>query len=260
MLPDLRLNRIQELHQQFSDLAGQIPEGPTRQAISLLHAMMQEALRVGYTPAQGTAGDEHLADKLQQLLNYHKSAPAMEGAAQAAGLSVGQRAPDFALPDATGNLVRLSDYRGQTVVLVFYPLDWSPACSDQLSLYQMELEEFARRNVSLLAISVDSIYSHGAWAMLRGLEFPLLSDFEPKGQVARLYDVYRPTDGFSERALYIIDGDGEIRYAHVSPQLHQIPDIYELYGVLDQVSAATRTAVGGAAEGGEAVEREVMPA
>lgn len=195
MLPDLRLNRMQELHHQFSELADQIPEGPTRQAISLLHAMMQEALRVGYTPAQGTAGDEHLADKLQQLLNYHKSAPAMEGPAQSPGLSVGQQAPDFTLPDANGAPVRLGDYRGRPVVLVFYPLDWSPACSDQLSLYQMELDEFERRGAALLAVSVDSIYSHGAWAMLRGLEFPLLSDFEPKGEVARLYDVYRPADG-----------------------------------------------------------------
>lgn len=236
MMPDLRLNRMQELHEQFSELATEIPEGPTKQAISLLHAMMQETLRVGYTPGQGTPGEEHVADNWQQLLNYHKSAPAMEGAAEAEGLSVGVEAPDFALPDADGNLVRLSDYRGQPVVLVFYPLDWSPACSDQLSLYQMELDAFRSRNAALLAVSVDSIYSHGAWAMLRGLEFPLLSDFEPKGEVARLYNVYRQSDGFSERALFIVDGDGVIRYQHVSPQLHHIPDIYELFEALDKVS------------------------
>lgn len=236
MMPDLRLQRINDLHQQFSELAGDIPEGPTKQAISLLHAMMQESLRVGYTPAQGLAGDEHVADNWQQLLNYHKSAPPMEGAAQADGLAAGAPAPDFALPNAQGNLVRLSDYRGQPVVLVFYPLDWSPACSDQLSLYQMELDEFRQRGAALLAISVDSLYSHGAWAMLRGLDFPLLSDFQPKGQVARQYGVYRDGDGFSERALFIVDGDGIIRYAHVSPQLHHIPDIYELFAALDEVT------------------------
>lgn len=254
MTPDLRLNRIQELHQQFSELADEIPEGPTRQAISLLHAMMQEALRVGYTPAQGAPGDEHLSDKLQQLLNYHKSAPAMEGPAQASGLPVGQPAPDFTLPDANGEPLRLGDYRSRPVVLVFYPLDWSPACSDQLSLYQMELDEFKRRGAALLAVSVDSIYSHGAWAMLRGLEFPLLSDFEPKGEVARRYDVYRPEDGFSERALYIIDSDGIIRYAHVSPQLHQIPDIYELYAALDEMVGDEHMT-----SGRDTTEQEVMP-
>lgn len=240
MKPDLRLNRMRDLHQQFTQLATEIPEGPTKHAISLLHAMMQEAFRVGYTPSQGTAGDGHVADNWQQLLNYHKSAPAMDGAAVATGLPVGSQAPDFALPDAHNNLVRLSDYRGRPVVLVFYPLDWSPACSDQLSLYQMELEEFNRRNATLLAISVDSIYSHGAWAMLRGLQFPLLSDFEPKGEVARRYGVYRAADGFSERALYIIDGDGVIRYRHISPQLPHIPDIYELFDKLDEVAGQSR--------------------
>ena len=97
------------------------------------------------------------------------------------------------------------------MVLVFYPLDWSPACSDQLSLYQSELEEFENANAQLLAVSVDSLYSHGAWAAVRGLNFPLLSDFHPKGQVARQYKVMRDSDGFSERALYIIDAAGKIR-------------------------------------------------
>lgn len=241
----------------FSERAGEIPEGPTRQAISLLHAMMQETLRVGYTPAQGMAGDEHLADKLQQLLNYHKLAPSMEGPAQAQGLPVGQRAPDFSLPDANGDSLQLSDYRGQPVVLVFYPLDWSPACSDQLSLYQMELDEFRKRGAALIAVSVDSIYSHGAWAMLRGLQFPLLSDFEPKGKVARLYDVYREEDGFSERALYVVDAQGTIRYAHVSPQLHHIPDIYDLYAALDEIDGAAPTPSG---EEYTDTKREVIPA
>lgn len=238
MTSDLRFNRMQDLHQQFSALAGDIPDGPTKQAISLLHAMMQEALRVGYTPTQqsGDEPTEPAADKLQQLLNYHKSAPAMEGLAEGQGLVEGIPAPDFALPDANGNIVRLSDFRGRPVVLVFYPLDWSPACSDQLSLYQMELDEFERRGAVLLAISVDSIYSHGAWVILRGLEYPLLADFEPKGAVAQRYGVYNKSKGFSERALFIIDADGIIRYQHISPQLHHIPDIYELFNALDEIA------------------------
>ena len=127
------------------------------------------------------------------------------------------------------------------MVLVFYPLDWSPACSDQLRLYQSELAEFERANVQLIAISVDSIYSHGTWAAVRGLTFPLLSDFAPKGDVVRLYRVMRNLDGFSERALFIIDPHGEIRYAHVSPKLSHIPDIYELLNKLEQLRSSLAT-------------------
>jgi len=130
----------------------------------------------------------------------------------APGLAVGERAPDFALPDAEGRLVRLSDFRGRPVVLAFYPLDWSPGCSQQLDLYQAELEEFHKRGAVLLGILVDSLYSHGAWAFVRGLIFPLLSDFHPKGEVARRYRVWREADGFSERALYVVDGEGVIPF------------------------------------------------
>jgi len=80
---------------------------------------------------------------------------------------------------------------------------------------------------------VDSLYSHGAWAFVRGLTFPLLSDFHPKGEVARRYRVWREADGFSERAFYVVDGEGVIRYAHVSPYLHHIPPIEELFQALD---------------------------
>ncbi len=121
-------------------------------------------------------------------------------------------------------------------MLVFYPLDWSPTCSDQLSLYQAEASEFAAFGARVVGISVDSIYSHGASAAVRGLTFPLLADFEPKGEVSRLYNAYRYGDGFSERALYVVDGDGVVRYAHISPQLDKIPDIYELYRVLGEIT------------------------
>ncbi|GIV80131.1 MAG: hypothetical protein KatS3mg050_4525 [Litorilinea sp.] len=239
LMANLRHQRLQELQESFSQLESQVPAGPVKDALALLHAMIQETWRVGNLPGGAQAENEQAFRKLEQLMSYHKHAPAMEGPAQNSGLPVGTPAPDFELPDANGRPVRLSDFRGKPVVLVFYPLDWSPACSDQLSLYQMELDEFRKRGAVLLGISVDSIYSHGAWALLRGLEFPLLSDFEPKGAVARRYNVYREQDGFSERALYIVDGEGIIRYAHVSPQLHHIPDIYELFEALDRVNQGT---------------------
>jgi len=173
---------------------------------------------------------------LQDIADLYKTAPKMERAAENTPLPVGTPAPDFELPDAQGDLVRLSDSQGKPLILVFYPLDWSPGCSQQLDLYQQELDEFEKRGVNLLAVSVDSIYSHGAWASVRGITFPLLSDFHPKGEVSRRYHVYRETDGFSERALYVLDAEGIIRYAHVSPYVHHIPDIYELFGVLDSLS------------------------
>jgi len=132
-------------------------------------------------------------------------------------LEVGTPAPDFALQSTPDQKVSLSDFRGRPTILVFYPEDWSPVCSDQLALYQELLPEFERFNAELLAISVDGVWSHLAFAKDRNLHFPLLADFEPKGEVARTYGVYRQQDGTSERALYVIDGDGIVRWSYVSP-------------------------------------------
>ena len=234
--------RLHELEQSFAALEPQIPESPEKQAFSVLHGMVQElwrSLRMNGAPDLGSGLT------INDIANMYKQAPKMDGVAQNAPLPVGTPAPDFALPDPNGHLVRLSDYCGRPVVLIFYPLDWSPTCSDQLSLYQSELAEFEQRGAQLLAISVDSLYSHGAWAAVRGLSFPLLADFQPKGAVAKQYQVYREQEGFSERALYVIDGEGIIRYAHVSPQLHHVPDIYELFAALDEVTAPEEAAVAG---------------
>jgi peroxiredoxin (alkyl hydroperoxide reductase subunit C) len=103
------------------------------------------------------------------------------------------------------------------VVLAFYPADWSPVCSDQMALYQAVLPEFERFDAELFGISVDGVWSHLAFAKDRNLQFPLLADFEPKGDVARAYRVYRAHDGTSERALYVIDADGIVRWSYVSP-------------------------------------------
>ena len=136
---------------------------------------------------------------------------------RAAPLPPGTEAPDFRLPSTPDQTLSLMEFRGQPVILVFYPEDWSPVCSDQLALYQELLPEFQKFNAELLGISVDGIWSHLAFAKDRNLEFPLLADFEPKGEVARTYQVYRATDGTSERALYVIDADGIVRWSYVSP-------------------------------------------
>jgi peroxiredoxin len=228
-------DRLHELEAHFMELEDQLPDTPEKQAISILHAMFQETLQAGTFQTSNHGESRHSGVTLETIANLYKQVPGMEGDSENTGLPVGTKAPDFALPDANGNLIRLSDYRDKNVILVFYPLDWSPACSDQLSLYQSELSEFERANAQLLCISVDSIYSKGAWAAVRGLKFPLLADFHPKGEVARQYGVMRDSTGFSERALYVIDTDGIIRYKHISPKLHHIPDIYELLDQLKQL-------------------------
>jgi peroxiredoxin len=136
---------------------------------------------------------------------------------RATPLPVGTEAPDFELPSTPDQKVSLSDFRGQPVILAFYPEDWSPICSDQMGLYQAVLPEFQKLNAELMAISVDSAWSHLAFAKDRNLHFPLLSDFEPKGEVSRAYQVYRHKEGTSERALFVIDGDGIIRWSFVAP-------------------------------------------
>jgi peroxiredoxin len=134
-----------------------------------------------------------------------------------APLPPGTEAPDFELPSTPDQIVSLVEFRGRPVILAFYPEDWSPVCSDQLALYQQLLPEFQRFNAELLAISVDGVWSHLAFAKDRNLHFPLLADFEPKGEAARAYQVYRAKAGTSERALYVIDADGIIRWSYISP-------------------------------------------
>jgi peroxiredoxin len=132
-------------------------------------------------------------------------------------LAPGTPAPEFVLRSTPDQSVSLSDFRGRPVVLAFYPADWSPVCGDQMSLYNEVLEEFARFDAVMIGVSVDGIWCHLAFAAERKLHFPLLADFEPKGDVARRFGVYREADGTSERALFVIDGDGIVRWSYVSP-------------------------------------------
>jgi peroxiredoxin len=111
----------------------------------------------------------------------------------------------------------MAELRGRPLVLAFYPADWSPVCGDQLVLYNELLPEFQRHHATVAAVSVDGVWCHIAYSQHRKLRFPLLSDFEPKGEVARAYGAYRKQDGFAERALFVIDAEGIIRWSYLSP-------------------------------------------
>ena len=111
----------------------------------------------------------------------------------------------------------MREFRGQPVVLVFYPADWSPVCGDQLALYNDVLSMFDNYGAQVLGISVDGIWCHQAFAENRKLQLPLLADFEPKGAVARAYGVYDEEDGYGKRALFVLDAQGTIRWSYVSP-------------------------------------------
>jgi peroxiredoxin len=137
-------------------------------------------------------------------------------ASRETALPAGAPAPDFTLSSSMHTQVSLSDYRGKPVILAFYPADWSPTCGDQLALYNEILPEFERFDAQLLGISVDGRWSHKAYAEARNLRFPLLSDFEPKGAVARRYGVYNPETGQCDRALFVIDAEGIIRWSYVA--------------------------------------------
>ena len=132
-------------------------------------------------------------------------------------LSAGTPAPDFELRSSPDKTMKLSDLRGRPVILAFYPADWSPVCGDQTALYNEILPDFREYGAELLGISVDGVWCHAAFARDRNLHYPLLSDFEPKGAVSRAYGAYREHDGFSERALFVLDGDGVIRWSYLSP-------------------------------------------
>lgn len=134
-----------------------------------------------------------------------------------AALSAGTTAPGFSLPATPDQTVSLHDLRGAPAILAFYPADWSPVCGDQMALYNEILGEFRQLGAQLVGISVDGVWCHAAFGADRKLHFPLLSDFEPKGEVARRYGVYRRKEGVTERALFVIDAQGTIRWSHVSP-------------------------------------------
>jgi peroxiredoxin len=149
----------------------------------------------------------------------------------------GSAAPDFTLPDQDGKKVSLADYRGRTVVLVFYPADFSPVCTDQLNVYQEVLPQIEERGATLVGISVDGAFCHKAFQQHLGVSIPLLSDFHPKGAVAKAYGVYVEDHGVAGRALVMVDPEGTVRWSYQSPPL-EIPGANLIFDALEQRSPA----------------------
>jgi peroxiredoxin len=149
----------------------------------------------------------------------------------------GAQAPEFTLPDQDGKRVSLADFRGQTVVLVFYPADFSPVCTDQLSVYQEVLPQFDERGLKLLGISVDGAFCHKAFRSHMNLDIPLLADFHPKGEVARKYGVWSDEYGTAGRALVLVNEDGTVEWSYLSPPL-EVPGANLIFDALDQRTAA----------------------
>jgi peroxiredoxin len=132
-------------------------------------------------------------------------------------LAQGAKAPGFTLHVTPDQTLSLGEFAGRRVILAFYPADWSPVCGDQMTLYNHVLPEFRRHGAELLGISVDGAWCHQAFAHDRKLHFALLSDFEPKGAVAKAYGAYRDSEGICERALFVIDTNGTIAWSYCSP-------------------------------------------
>jgi mycoredoxin-dependent peroxiredoxin len=150
-------------------------------------------------------------------------------------VEVGDEAPDFELPDQHGTPVKLSSFRGaKNVVLVFYPLAFSPVCSGELCALREEFPEVTREDVELLTVSVDHMFAHRAWADQEHFQFELLADFWPHGAVAREYGVFDPDRGVALRGTFVIDKSGVVRWKVVNPipQARDIADYQKALAAL----------------------------
>jgi peroxiredoxin len=147
-------------------------------------------------------------------------------------IAAGEPAPGFKLKDQDGEEVSLSDYNGRRVLLVFYPLDFSPVCSDQLSIYQEVKPELAEKGLELVGISVDSPYAHKAFQEKLGIDTTLLSDFEPKGEVAKAYGSYIEGAGIANRTLVLVDENGAVAWAYESPSPGEFPGANVIFDAL----------------------------
>jgi peroxiredoxin len=147
-------------------------------------------------------------------------------------IAAGTPAPDFTLRDQDGAEVSLADFKGGKVLLVFYPFDFSPVCSDQLSLYQEVKPELEEQGVTVLGVSVDSPYAHKAFQEKLGIDTPLLADFEPKGAVAQAYGSYLDGLGFANRNLVLIDAEGVVAWAYESPSPGEFPGANLIFDAL----------------------------
>ena len=153
-------------------------------------------------------------------------------------IAPGTPAPEFKLRDQDGQKVTLESLRGQTTVLVFYPSDFSPVCTDQLNVYQEVLGELEAAGAKLYGVSVDSAWTHKAFQEHLGVTIPLLADFHPKGAVARGFDVYKEDYGVSKRALVMIGPDLEVKWSYESPSPLEIPGANLIFDALEAHAAA----------------------
>jgi peroxiredoxin len=149
----------------------------------------------------------------------------------------GSSAPDFTLPDQDGREVSLADFRGRTLVLVFYPADFSPTCTDQLNLYQEVLPQLEEQGAALVGISVDGAYCHKAFQAHLNITIPLLADFHPKGAVARAYGLWSEEYGVARRGLVMVGPDGTVVWSYIGPPL-EVPGANLIFDALDQRTAA----------------------
>lgn len=147
-------------------------------------------------------------------------------------IAAGEQAPDFTLRDQDGEEVSLSSFKGRKVLLVFYPMDFSPVCSDQLSIYHEVKPELGEKGVEVLGISVDHAYAHKAFQEKLGIDTTLLADFEPKGEVSRAYGSYLDGLGFANRTLVLVDEDGKVAWAYESPSPGEFPGANLIFDAL----------------------------
>jgi peroxiredoxin len=147
----------------------------------------------------------------------------------------GTSAPDFSLPNHEGTRMSLGDFAGRKLILVIYPLDFSPVCTDQLSIYQEVLPEIDGLGATLVGLSVDSSWAHRAFREKLGITIPLLSDFEPKGEVIRRYGAYLDGVGHGNRSLVLIDEGGVVRWVHESPTPLEIPGANLIFDALAEM-------------------------
>ncbi|MVN23459.1 redoxin domain-containing protein [Mucilaginibacter arboris] len=132
-------------------------------------------------------------------------------------LQKGTKAPEFELSSGDGENISLQDFKGKNLIMAFYPADWSPVCSDEMALFNEMLKYFSKYEAVLVGVSVDSKWCHQAFSKSRNLHFPLLADFEPKGEISKKYGVYDEKEGTSDRALFVIDKEGVIAWSYLSP-------------------------------------------
>jgi len=152
-------------------------------------------------------------------------------------IEAGEPAPDFTLANHKGEQVSLADLRGRKTMLVFYPGDFSPTCTDQLSIYQEVLSEINEAGVQLLGVSVDSSWTHNAFRKKLGLDIPLLADFHPKGKMSAAYGAYLEDWGTTNRSLVLIDEEGMVRWVYECPTPLEIPGANLIFDAVGKSSA-----------------------